>query len=315
MYVCLLGRNALDVIRLGAMPQIRSRVRLLQFQLSKFALGPEFVGAMGPQLQAAAETHLHDLYELLIAPVRERLTADHLVIVPHDVLHSLPFHALFDGRRYLIDDYSISYAPSAGVYRLCRLKPPRSSGDALVMGVPDAATPLIADEVRAVASALPDAHVLLGPDATGAELERRGRGSRFVHIATHGLFRRDNPMFSSIKLGDGPFNVYDLYGLDLPVELVTLSGCSTGLSVVMGGDEQLGLARGLLYAGARAVLLTLWDVNDTSTAAFMNRFYARLQSGWTKAKAAQDGMRDLRDRYRHPFYWAPFSLIGNVDAS
>ena len=90
-----------------------------------------------------------------------------------------------------------------------------------------------------------------------------------MHIATHGMFRRDNPMFSSIRLGDGPLSVYDLYELRLSAELVTLSGCGTGLSVVVGGDEQLGLVRGLLYAGARAVLLTLWDAYDSSTADFM----------------------------------------------
>jgi CHAT domain-containing protein len=150
----------------------------------------------------------------------------------------------------------------------------------------------------------------MGPEATAGQLQRHGAESRFVHVATHGMFRRDNPMFSSIRLGDGPLSVYDLFELRLPAELVTLSGCGTGLSVVVGGDEQLGLVRGLLYAGARAVLLTLWDVDDSSTADFMKEFYGRLQNGWSKARAVQEGMRELRHRYPHPFYWAPFALIG-----
>src|SRR5215212_8151548 len=139
--------------------------------------------------------------------------------------------------------------------------------------------------------------------------------SRFVHIATHGYFRQDNPLFSSIRLGDGELSAYEFYELQLPAELVTLSGCSTALSVVAGGDEQLGLVRGLLYAGARAVLLTLWDVNDSSTSEFMKSFYSRIRDGSSKARATQQAMRELRERYPHPFYWAPFSLIGNVDAS
>jgi CHAT domain-containing protein len=198
---------------------------------------------------------------------------------------------------------------------LCSLKQPRSGGDALIMGVPDAATPLITEEVQSIAGVFPGPRVFLGEEATADRLRRHGAESRFVHIATHGLFRRDNPMFSSIRLGDGPLNVYDFYELHLPAELVTLSGCSTGLSVVTGGDEQLGLVRGLLYAGARAVMLTLWDVHDGSTADFMTGFYSRIQHGWSKARAAQEGMRELRERYPHPFYWAPFSLIGNVEAS
>jgi CHAT domain-containing protein len=106
-----------------------------------------------------------------------------------------------------------------------------------------------------------------------------------------------------------------LYQLRLSAELVTLSGCGTGLSVVVGGDEQIGLVRGLLYAGARAVLLTLWDAYDSSTAEFMKQFYGHLQLGWSKARAAQQAMRMLRERHAHPFYWAPFVLVGNVQSS
>ena len=315
LYVCVLRQKDLDIVPLGPIERVRNRLRLLQFQLSKFRLGPEFVGAVGAQMQGATQMHLRELYDLLIAPVRDRLQARHIVVVPHDVLHFLPFHALFDGQRYLIDEFSVSFAPSASVYRLCWAKRPRAGGGALVMGVPDLATPFIADEVKSVADVLPNTQVLMGADATAAQLRLHGSSSRFVHIATHGVFRRDNPLFSSIRLGDGQLCAYELYELQLPAELVTLSGCSTGLSVVAGGDEQLGLVRGLLYAGARAVLLTLWDVNDGSTSEFMKGFYSRLRDGWGKARAAQQAMLELRERYTHPFYWAPFALIGNVDAS
>ena len=314
-YVCVLGRDQFDIVALGPIAHVRDLVRLLQFQFSKFRLGPDYVDTFTAQLQAAAEAHLRELYEALIAPIRDRLQAAHLVVVPHDVLHFLPFHALFDGRRSLIDDFTLSYAPSSSVYRLCWAKQAKSNGSALIMGVPDRLAPFIVDEVRAVASVLPDPKVFLGADATADQLQRHGEESRFVHIATHGLFRRDNPMFSSIRLGDGLLSVYDLYQLRLSAELVTLSGCGTGLSVVVGGDEQIGLVRGLLYAGARAVLLTLWDAYDSSTADFMKAFYEHLQKGWSKARAAQEGMWELRTRHPHPFFWAPFALIGNVEAS
>jgi CHAT domain-containing protein len=289
-------------------------VRLLQFQLSKFRLGAAHVNMFAGQLRTATDTHLRELYEALIEPVRGRLQAEHLVVVPHDVLHCLPFHALLAGDRYLIDDFSVSYAPSSSVYRLCRTKPASSHQGAVVMGVADAGTPSILDEVRAVADTLPHSQLLVGTEATAHELQRRGEASRFVHVATHGFFRRDNPMFSSIRLGDGPLSVYDLYQFRLSAELVALSGCGTGLSVVVGGDEQLGLVRGLLYAGAHAVLLTLWDAYDGSTAAFMTAFYGQVTSGKTKARAAQDAMRMVRESHAHPFYWAPFVLIGNAEA-
>jgi CHAT domain-containing protein len=117
-------------------------------------------------------------------------------------------------------------------------------------------------------------------------------------------------MFSSIDLGTGPLSLFDLYQLDLSAELVTLSGCSTGVNVVRGGDELVGLARGLLYSGARAVMLTLWDAYDRSTATFMTAFYRALAESRTKSAALRFAMREVRAEYPHPFYWAPFVLIG-----
>ncbi len=81
-------------------------------------------------------------------------------------------------------------------------------------------------------------------------LREEGAKHDLIHISTHGNFRKDNPMFSSIRLGDGPLNLYDLYQMQLDAALITLSGCSTGMNVIAPGDELLGLQRGLLYAGA-----------------------------------------------------------------
>jgi CHAT domain-containing protein len=313
-YVCVLGRDQLDIVPLGPIAGLRRLVRLLQFQLSRFRIGPEYLNMFAAQLQTATDVHLRELHTMLIAPVRERLRAEHLVVVPHDVLHYVPFHALQDGNRPLIDDFTVSYAPSASVYRLCRTKPAGACEGAVIIGVPDAGTPFILDEVRAVAEAMPASQVFVGADATAQALRTRGEHSRFIHVATHGFFRRDNPMFSSVRLGDGPLCVYDLYQFRLSAELVALSGCGTGLSVVVGGDEQLGLVRGLLYAGAHAVLLTLWDAYDGSTAEFMATFYQQITKGRTKARAAQEAMRQLRQTRPHPFYWAPFVLIGDAEA-
>jgi CHAT domain-containing protein len=117
-------------------------------------------------------------------------------------------------------------------------------------------------------------------------------------------------MFSSIRLGTSHLNLFDLYQLNLPCELITLSGCGTGLNVVVGGDELLGLVRGLLYAGTQGLLVTLWDVNDGSTAEAMAIFYALLNSNKNKARALAETMIRVRAAYPHPFHWAPFVLVG-----
>jgi len=278
--------------------------------MSKFRLSADYLNTFSEPLRLSTEGHLKNLYQELLAPVRQWLNARHLVFVPHGVLHYLPFHALHDGESFLIDRYEISYAPSATVYAACQDKQVNQNGGALLLGIPDAQAPLIKNEIESLGSILPNAKLFLGENATEAVLRSHGKESRVVHIATHGYFRQDNPMFSSIRLGDAHLSLYDLAHFRMPAELVVLSGCATGLNVVTPGDELMGLVRGLLQAGAQSLILSLWDVHDESTRDFMIGFYTRWQQGLSKTKALQAAMLELRERHPHPFHWAPFSLIG-----
>ena len=307
---CLLGRNTIEVLPVTLESRIGSLLRLLQFQLSKFHLTPHYVETFHSSLVQATEAHLKELYDELIAPIASKLSADHLVFVPHGLLHYVPFHALFDGSQHLIDRHTVCYAPSASIYALCQNRSANSSGPSLILGVPDPQAPAILGEVQALTGVLDHAELFVGENATEELLRRKGPASRMIHIATHGKFRQDNPMFSAVRLGDAFLSLFDLYQLRLPVELITLSGCSTGLNVVAAGDEILGLARGLLHAGAQSLILSLWDVHDKSTAQFMTSFYERLKQGNGKAAALRAAMLDLRASYPHCYQWAPFILIG-----
>ena len=314
IFVCLLTQNSLEVIPVTLVSRVNNILHMLLFQLAKFRLGSEYIGTFHQSLLETAQTHLQELHEELIAPIADRLQGSHVIVVPHAILHQVPFHALYDGERYLIDKFSISFAPSASIYALCHAKPANSSGPALVLGVPDPQAPFILEEVQSVASMLADTQLFLGANANEEVLREKGPQSRLVHIATHGYFRQDNPMFSAIRLGTSYLNLYDFYHLRLPVELVTLSGCATGLSVVVAGDELLGLMRGLLYAGAQSLLLTLWDVQDQSTAEFMRLFYLHLKDGGDKVTSLRKAMLGLREHYPHPYYWAPFLLVGKISS-
>jgi len=310
----VLTREGLEIIPVTPVSRVGNLVRMLRFQLSKFRLGSEYTQTFEKNLLDATRSHLQGLYQELIAPLRDRLGVRHLIIVPHGALHYVPFHALFDGNEYLIDSFSISYAPSASVYALCHRKKTQPPGPPLILGVPDARAPFIEDEVRAVSKVFPGARLALGSEANEPTL-RAGSQARLIHIATHGTFRQDNPMFSGIRLGDSYLSLYDLYQLKFNAELITLSGCATGLNVVAAGDELLGLIRGFLYAGAQSLLLTLWDVHDGSTSQVMTSFYRRLCDGQDRAVAFQSAVRELRETYPHPYYWAPFMLVGKVSAA
>jgi CHAT domain-containing protein len=185
-------------------------------------------------------------------------------------------------------------------------------GGALIFGVPDSRAPFILQEVQAVAARLPKSELFLGANASEKTLREKGALGRFLHIASHGFFRGDNPMFSGIRLGDSHLTLYDLYRLKLPAELVTLSACVSGLNVIASGDEVLGLARGLFSAGARSLLVSLWDVPDESTAEFMKVFYDHYLPASNKAEALRDAVKAVRERYPHPVHWAPFTLQGKV---
>jgi CHAT domain-containing protein len=309
---CLLGPRTLEIVPITLEPRVANLLRLLQFQLSKFQLHPDYVQQFQPLLLQSTQAHLKELYDELIAPITSQLQATHLVFVPQGPLHYVPFHALFDGNQYLIDRHTISYSPSASIFSLCQSRNANSSGPALILGVPDSQAPAILDEVRELASLLPGSELLVGRDANEQALRTRGVQSRLIHIATHGHFRQDNPMFSAVRLGDSFLSLYDLYNLRLPVDLITLSGCSTGLNVVAAGDELIGLARGLLHAGAQSLILSMWEVHDQSTAEYMKTFYRNLEKGQSKPIALRQAMLDLRSRYPHPYQWAPFILIGKV---
>jgi CHAT domain-containing protein len=310
---CVLDRTRLEVVPVAIAADVARHVQLLQFQLSKFRLGPNYLRTFGPSLLEATREHLRALFRDLLAPFWDTLRGRHLAVVPHGVLHAVPFHALIDDcDQYVADISSVSYAPSASVYVLCERQSSAAPDGALVLGIPDERAPLIGDEVTRVAAAIPGARLFVGAAATSGILRTHGSSSRIVHIAAHGFFRPDSPMFSSIRLADGYLTVHELSNLDLPADLVTLSGCGTGATTAAAGDERLGISRGLFLAGARRLLLSLWDVADGSAVTFMTNVYASMQRGTPVVHAVSEAMQELRRDHPHPYYWASFALSGKV---
>src|SRR5262245_13423887 len=227
------------------------------------------------KFSASTKRRLHDLYNNLIEPLINDIRSPQLLIVPHGSLHFIPFHAFHDGDQYLIDKFEITYAPSASVLKYCLEKPSVPNSSPLLVGVVDEKAPMVSEEVATLAKMFPNARVLRDDAATRAEFMERSKISSFLHIATHAVFRQDNPMFSSFKLADGWVTAFDLFSMACQTNLVTLSGCQSGMSEVSGADDLLGLMRGFFYAGARSLLVSLWNVNDQSTTALMSHFYRK----------------------------------------
>jgi CHAT domain-containing protein/tetratricopeptide (TPR) repeat protein len=268
-----------------------------------------------------AQGILQRLYRQLFAPLSDRLSPyQRLIIVPHGPLHYLPIHALRHGDEYLLSRFEISYLPSASLMRYERARQGEGQGLVAVGHSLDGRLPYAVQEAHAVAAGW-SGEVFVEDQATLARLKEAAAGCQILHLAAHAEFRADNPLFSGMALADGWLTTLDIFNLRLRASLVTLSACQTGRNVVGGGDELLGLMRAFLSAGASSLVLSLWAVEDRSTARLMEIFYTKLSEGCTKAAALRRVLLDFEDghftddaemaeAYRHPYFWAPFYLVG-----
>jgi CHAT domain-containing protein/tetratricopeptide (TPR) repeat protein len=306
----------------GSLTDVRQLVRLLWLNLKAVPRSPP--GRVRGLAQNARGL-LQRLHALLMAPLSD-ITPSYprLIIVPHGPLHYLPFHALHDGTAFVLERHEFSYLPGASLLRYCHDVEEAPSG-LLAMGHSHRGQlPYAAQEAHSIARLMGE-HAFLEDAATLATLRERASDCRILHLAAHGEFRPDNPLFSGLALADGWLTTLEIFNLRLRASLVTLSGCQTGRSVVGGGDELLGLERALLYAGAASVLLSLWMVEDRSTAQLMETFYRMLAEGHPKGVALQHAQLQFiapqdsqgeatGGEYAHPYFWAPFFLVGHAGA-
>ena len=308
---------AVQVCRgLATKDELANAARRVLFQIGRaIRPGAATTASRAEQLLTDARRELAALYDMVIAPLEAALVGcARLIVIPHGPLHAIPFQALWDRRRerYLIEDVELHYAPSASL--LARLggdgeAPPTGEASALVVGVADALAPRIADEAVRVAEVL-GCRPVLGQAASVEAVIAAAEQATIVHLACHGRFSAENPAASGLRLGDRWLTAREIYRLRLSATLVTLSGCDTGRAVVGNGDELVGLIRGFFAAGASSLLMSLWLVNDESTADLMTRFYRGWREGASKGGALRSAQLALLAERPHPAFWAPFVLGG-----
>jgi hypothetical protein len=236
------------------------------------------------------------------------------------VLLYLPFAALTDGEKYLSDDYVLFTLPSASVLSFVQEKRKAGTGTILALGNPASPLPglkFAEQEAQSIAG-LYGAQALVGKDATESIVRARASEAGILHIAAHGEYDPQNPLFSTIHLAgdaenDGRLEVHEVYSLDLATstDLVVLSACQTDVGAVSAGDEVVGLNRAFLFAGTPTVIASLWNVDDAATTLLMEKFYGHLRAGASKAQALRQAQLDVRATYPHPYYWAAFVLTGD----
>ena len=265
------------------------------------------------------------LYDWLIRPAESELAKNGiktLVFVLDGALRGVPVAALHDGQQYLIEKYNVALTPGLQLFssQTVALNPL----NVLVGGLTEsrqgfAALPGVKKEVEEIANSV-SVEVLLDGNFTRDRLENQVHTQNFpiVHLATHGQFSSQADQTFLITW-DNKINVKDLDQLlrerdkisRNPIELLILSACQTAV-----GDKRaaLGLAGVAVRSGARSTLATLWSIQDQSTANFMTEFYQAInQPNISKAQALRQAQLSLlhSPQYQHPYYWAPFVLVGN----
>lgn len=281
-----------------------------------------------------------DLASILIDPVGKTLTSHaRLVIAAHGATHHIPFGVLPLDGQLLAESHEISYVPSASILEHLRV---RKSATQSFLGIGNPANmsyqpapgkaqiglaPLVGAETEVISASrlFENSLILIGKDATERAATEAMPRYRLIHFATHGRLDPNTPHLSGLMLADGAvLNVYEITGMLLDADLVVLSACDTGSGRVTGGDDMIGLSHAFLGAGARSLIVSLWPVDDRSTAFTMQGLYEELRRGSTPSaalNAAQKALRSMKTEdvsslyggdvpVSHPLYWAPFVVIG-----
>jgi len=311
----LVDRTSVKVYRhLTDVDAIQAAAAELRFQLGRVELDPLYVARHSLRLEARLQQALLQLYQLLVAPLAAEIQSNRLLFVPFGPLHRIPLHALWDGSHYLIERAECSYAPSASLAVFRHQHTPLSKLHAWAgFAISDPMIPAAGEEIALAARHFTQATTYLDAQANRANLWQAAAHTDILHLATHGLFRPDNPFFSALKLVDGWVDVRELYRLPLAARLVVLSACESGVGELAGGDEVVGLARGFLGAGACELIASLWNVHDATAAQLMEHFYRHLvteDAAIRPATALQAAQCHAIEARQHPYYWASFFVIG-----
>ncbi len=329
-----------------------------RFEIEQLEIAPDFtntVDSMLYQIKAKSfegyTTYAHQLYQILIAPVKDQITNERLIIIPDGILNLLPFDLLlikpanpgasnYASLHYLLTDHPITYNYSATLYKKSLQNrnyknkrsflgmAPKFKGEELSeiskkMRLRSFLIPLpgAEDEVQLIGK-LMAGDILLGNKATEKNFKDKAFNYKLLHLATHAILDDSDPLYSKLILPtdstskeDGFLHVYELYNMKMEADLMVLSACNTGVGEVKSGEGVMTLSRGISYAGCDNVMMTLWPVVDRSTSRLMDRIYKQLNEELPKDVALQRAKLDFLTtggRFSSaPMFWGGVIFIGN----
>lgn len=329
----LVGPDHLDIFVVTKTATVARRMRVSEQALAgRVRLARELLEAGGSGSDVL--TAMGELHDLLLGPALESGALDRvtrLLIVPHGALVALSFAALWNRRsaRFLVEDRLISYLPAVAALTVPGQRTRSSLTRGMMVFAPlSDSLPGSGREARAIGKMLPDARVQLGAESSEAGVRAALKAGRPIHIASHGVYNAQNPLFSRMTVGqvhqngtidDGRLEIHEILELRTRSPLVFLSGCETGLGVGSGpfaqGIDQGSLAQAFLVAGAGTVVATLWRVDDSDAASFAAAFYEQLGAGASPEYALASAQRNAVHARTAGLTWGAYAVSGPSSAN
>lgn len=250
----------------------------------------------------------------------------------------------YDNKKYLIDEYAISYAPSSSIYVLQKDVKLKSKDKVLLVGDPQINDKDFAlsyrggllednsfqsrnivlfplkyskEEIQNLNSLFSNGYTLLSDEATEKKFKENAAQSRIIHLSTHSLLHKNQPLIifsqNAKDKEDGYLESGEILQLKLNTDLVVLSSCRSGLGVIDESEGVIGMQKSFFEAGAKSVVVSLWDVNDKYTSLFMQSFYKYISEGFDKSEALRKAKIFFKENYSaNPYYWSAFVLSGDI---
>ncbi len=356
LYVFSLSRTEIKIIKEEINPDLlKSQIKKLRSSLSDYNyIKNESKAACEDFKESAFWFYEKTLAKILEAHKK----TDHLIIIPDAELGHLPFEVFLTEKGngsdyakmpYLINKYKVSYNYSAALW-VENLKQKKKKNNSMILAAAALYSsnsdslrtlksrgdnlskirkqlqdlPMATVEVKALEK-LFDGKFLIGSSATESGFKQNAHKYAVIHLAMHGLMNAQYPILSSLaftentdSIEDNFLQAYEISNMNLNAELVVLSACETGYGSFQQGEGVMSLARSFMYAGVPSLVVTLWQVNDASTAKIMQLFYKNLSAGMDKAAALRQAKlsyikesKAQSDFMAHPAFWAAFVQLGD----
>ena len=304
LYIFIIDSNNIKVVTINVIKtELDNLIDEYSILMQKYLNNPE-----KNRLDEERHLQLNDrLCKLLIMPISNLIYRyDRICFIPHGSIHKIPIHAINLNQDIILQTKIVTYLPTVTLLKSILIENSQSYRKCLLIGNDFLDETIDVGKIFGVSPFMNISKDVVKEIITNSSYD-------VIHFSCHGTFNGQDPLSSGLNMNDGLLTAREILQLKINSKLVTLSACDTGINKNKPGEELIGLTRSFLYAGASSIIVSLWPVEVEATRKLMLNFYKNLNKNLSPSRSLQMAQLELtRDiNYSHPYFWAPFILIGN----